>query len=137
MVFCVKKMIGRLKVRIRDNCSATITVKGRRVGLSRDEFEYAIPLSDAEEMLRPLRYDRILEKWRYLIPYDGLHWEIDVYEGILAGVVLAAGQMTTPNQALKIPPWIGREVTGDPKYKKFNMVSERTSGDHRLANPAL
>jgi len=121
----------KVRVRIRDNVAATITVKGRRAGLSREEFEYPIPLSDAEDMLRPLRYDRVLEKWRYLIPYDGLNWDIDVYEGILKGVVLAEVEMTAPNQALRIPPWIGREVTGDPKYKKFNMVSERAvSIDH-------
>jgi adenylate cyclase len=114
----------KVRVRILDN-SATITVKSHRVGVVRAEFEYAIPLSDAEEMIRSLPHDRILEKWRHLVPYEGLNWEIDVYEGILQGVVVAEIEMKTETQMLRIPPWIGREVTGDPKYRKLNMVAER------------
>jgi adenylate cyclase len=67
----------------------------------------------------------VLEKWRHLVPYEGVNWEVDVYEGLLEGVVLAEIEMRTPDEKLNIPPWIGQEVTGNSKYKKINMVAER------------
>ena len=114
----------KVRVRISD-MSATIAIKGRRVGTTRVEFEYTIPLSDAEEIIRTLPSERILEKRRHFVSYQGANWEIDVYEGILKGVVLAEIEMKTPNQKLSIPHWIGREVTSDPQYRKINMIAER------------
>jgi adenylate cyclase len=112
----------KVRIRISDE-SATIAVKGPRAGITRAEFEYAIPLSDAEEIMRTLPH--VLEKWRHLVPYEGVNWEVDVYEGLLKGVVLAEIEMRTPDRKLNIPSWIGQEVTGNPKYKKINMVAER------------
>ena len=118
--------VRKVRIRISDE-SATIAVKGPRAGITRAEFEYAIPLSDAKEIIQTLPGERVLEKWRHLIPYEGVNWEVDVYEGILKGVVLAEVEMRTPNQKLNLPPWIGQEVTGNPKYKKINMVAERVT----------
>ena len=56
-----------------------------------------------------------------------MRWEVDVYEGLLDGVVLAEVEMTTVTQSVAIPSWAGREVTGDPKYHKGNMFNERTA----------
>ena len=113
----------KVRVRISDQ-SATITIKGQHIGITRPEFEYPIPLSDAEELLRMCERHH-LEKRRYFVPYEGLNWQIDVYEGILKGIVLAEIEMKKENQTFKIPPWIGREVTTDPKFRKVNMFSER------------
>jgi CYTH domain-containing protein len=116
----------KVRVRIYDK-SATITLKGHHAGITRAEFEYPIPLSDAEEIIRTMCDDHVLEKRRYFVPYEGINWEIDAYEGILNGIVLAEIELKTMDQTLTIPQWIGREVTGDPKYRKINMFAERMS----------
>ena len=68
---------------------ATITLKGQRHGLARSEFEYAIPVSDAEEILHTMCDGRIVEKIRHYVPHAGVTWEIDVYHGSLTGIVIA------------------------------------------------
>jgi adenylate cyclase len=115
----------KVRVRISDT-RATLAVKGPEVGISRPEFEYEIPLPDAEEMLR-LCDERHLEKVRYFAPSAGSTWEINVYEGILSGVVIAEIELKSETQLFEFPDWVGREVTHDPKYQKFNLVAERDS----------
>ena len=113
--------LGRkARVRILGD-QATIALKGQRNGLGRSEFEYAIPISDAEEMLRTMCDDRVLEKIRYYIPHVGLTWEIDVYDGILKGVVIAEVELDRDDRLLELPDWVGKEVTGNLRYSKFNM----------------
>ena len=113
----------KVRVRISDS-SATLAVKGPEVGISRSEFEYAIPLLDAEEMLR-LCGERHLEKIRYFVPNAGSTWEINAYAGILSGVVIAEIELESENQLFEFPDWVGKEVTHDPKYQKFNLVTQR------------
>jgi adenylate cyclase len=79
---------GKVRVRIADD-KAWLTVKGPRTGLRRAEFEYEILYSDAEEMLRTLCDGPLVEKTRYLVPHDGLIWQVDVHEGALDGLVYA------------------------------------------------
>jgi adenylate cyclase len=66
-----------------------------------------------------------LPKTRYFVPHGDHTWQVDVYTGILAGVVLAEVELPSETTELALPPWVGDEVTGDPTYKKFNMVNER------------
>jgi CYTH domain-containing protein len=68
---------------------------------------------------------RILEKVRHVVPYAGLLWHVDVYEGILSGVVVAEVELQHAHQELDLPPWIGEEVTNDPSYRKLNMERQR------------
>jgi adenylate cyclase len=103
---------------------ATVALKGEHKGLGRSEFEYPIPTSDAEEILRTMCDDRLLEKARYYVPHAGLTWEIDVYEGILKGVVIAEVELDRADRLLQLPDWIGKEITGDVRYTKFNMEKE-------------
>ena len=110
----------KARVRIMDD-HATIALKGQRSGLGRSEFEYAIPTSDAEEMLRTMCDDRLLEKVRYYVPHAGLTWEIDVYDGILKGTVIAEVELDRDDRLLELPDWVGKEITGDLRYSKFNM----------------
>ena len=113
--------LGRkARVRVIDD-HATIALKGQRDGLGRSEFEYAIPISDAEEMLRTMCDDRILEKVRHYVPHSGLTWEIDVYDGVLKGVVIAEVELDRGDRELNLPDWAGKEVTGDLMYGKFEM----------------
>ena len=110
----------KARVRIIDN-HATIALKGEHKGFGRSEFEYTIPISDAEEILRTMCDDRVLEKVRNYVPYGGLTWEIDVYDGILKGVVIAEIELDREDRVLELPGWLGKEITGDSRYSKFNM----------------
>ena len=68
-----------------------------------------------------------LAKTRYVVPHGQHVWHVDVYKGILKGVVLAEVELPSETADLALPPWIGREVTGNPDYKKANMVDKRLS----------
>jgi CYTH domain-containing protein len=114
------------KARVRiANDVATIALKSRRRGLVRDEFEYAIPLSDADQMLRTMCDGNVLDKVRHFILHTSNTWHVDVYEGLLDGIVLAEIELTDVDQTFTLPGWIGAEVTGDPRYRKINMVAAR------------
>jgi CYTH domain-containing protein len=91
----------------------------------RREFEYAIPLSDAEEMLRTMCDVNVLEKVLHLITYASNTWQVGVYEGLLDGVVLAEIELTSVDQTFILPEWIGAGVTADQTYRKINMVAAR------------
>lgn len=114
----------KVRIRVMDG-RGTVAVKGKEYGISRAEFEYSIPLADAEEMLRTMCDNAVLEKTRYLVPHDGLMWEVDVYDGILKGVVLAEIELKTEDQEIVLPEWIGAEVTKDPDFKKVNLLAQR------------
>jgi len=118
---------NKARVRIADS-TATITLKSRRRGPIRAEFEYAIPYSDAVEILRTMCDGHVLDKVRHVIIYAGAVWHVDVYEGILNGVVLAEVELQHADQKLDLPGWIGKEVTGDPRYRKINMQTQPIVG---------
>ena len=114
------------KARVRiANAQATIALKSRRRGTTRSEFEYTIPLSDAEDIMRVMCDGPILEKVRHCVPYAGVIWNVDVYGGILSGVVIAEVELNRADQDLQLPDWIGPEVTDDPNYRKINMIARR------------
>ncbi|HHB77052.1 MAG TPA: CYTH domain-containing protein [Desulfobulbus sp.] len=100
--------------------SAFLTVKGINTGIRRLEFEYEIPLPDAEIMLDDLCEQPIIEKYRYRIPYKGFFWEVDEFLGNNTGLVIAEIELDREEQSFERPPWIGREVSGDPRY--FNSA---------------
>jgi adenylate cyclase len=110
------------KVRVRvSGDMATIVVKGPRSGIVRPEFEYEIPLADAQRMLATACGDDTLEKQRFFVEDAGATWHVDIYCGLLQGVVLAEVELKDATQELIIPDWVGTEVTGDPFYRKVNM----------------
>src|SRR5262245_19386133 len=114
------------KARVRiANDVATIALKSRRRGLARTEFEYAIPYSDAVEMLRTMCDGNVLDKVRHFVSHAGNTWQVYVYEGLLDGLVLAEIELTDADQELTLPDWIGTEVTSNPRYRKVNMVADR------------
>lgn len=95
---------------------AFLTVKGRSDGFARSEFEYAVPVADAEAMLREFCGDRVVEKCRYLVAFQGFVWEVDEYFGRNAGLFTAELELDRVDTLFPLPPWVGREVTGDPRY---------------------
>ena len=106
---------------------ATLTVKTKRIAGSRFEFEYDIPLADAKLMLESCGSSAI-SKQRHYVPHRGLVWEIDEYDGVLKGVVLAEVELTAIDQHLDLPDWIGHEVTAEAPYRKLNMLEARQKG---------
>jgi CYTH domain-containing protein len=110
------------KVRVRiSGDTASIAIKGPRIGIARSEFEYEVPIADAERMLSTLCQDDTLEKQRFFVEDAGATWSVDVYGGLLQGVIIAEIELTQECQNLVLPRWIGKEVTGDPFYRKINM----------------
>ena len=99
-----------------------LTVKGISRGAVRVEFEYPIPLSEAEAMLDDLCEKPLIEKKRYKIRHQGLVWEVDEFFGPNQGLVVAEVELETENEAFVKPQWIGEEVTGDPRYFNSNLI---------------
>ena len=101
---------GRVTVRVRIiDEEARLTIKGGSTpdGLIRSEWEYAIPVADAEEMLRQCASSS-LEKVRYYVPYEGFVWEVDCFGGQLEGLVMAEVELTSPADQPALPSWLGR-----------------------------
>jgi adenylate cyclase len=103
---------------------AYLTVKGitSADGTSRHEFEYEIPLSDAEQMLDRLALRPFVEKTRYRVVVGALAWEIDVFVGANEGLVVAEVELPSRSTEIALPEWVGKEVTGDPRYYNANLV---------------
>jgi CYTH domain-containing protein len=110
----------KVRVRIAGGI-ATVAIKGPRAGIARPEFEYEIPITDAERMFSIVCGDQILEKQRFFVEDAGATWYVDVYGGILQSVIIAEIELKQEDQELTLPTWIGNEVTGDSFYKKINM----------------
>ncbi len=94
---------------------AFLTIKGATSGITRSEFEYEIPVADASAMLE-LCQDAVVEKTRYLIEHAGMVWELDVFSGTNAGLVMAEIELESEDQEFDLPDWAGKEVSGDPRY---------------------
>jgi len=114
----------KVRVRIQDE-QATLTIKGPRIGIVRDEFEYEIPLSDARALLARHCSGRIIEKTRHYIFYGEHEWHIDEFRGLLDGISLAEVELQTESTPLDVPTWIGREITGIAKYRQSTMIKAR------------
>lgn len=122
-------LAGGRKVRVRiAGETATLTVKGRRRGLGRSEFEYAIPLTDAEQMLAEFcgRPGQLIEKTRHIIPSGNLKWEVDVFHGLLCGITTAEIELPSADTSFARPDWLGVEVTGNFRFSTRRMVRERS-----------
>ena len=100
-----------------------ITIKGMSVGATRSEYEYEIPLVDANEMLDRLCERPLIEKTRYRVSHEGLAWEIDEFEGDNRGLIIAEVELKDETQSVTLPGWIGQEVTGDHRYFNANLVA--------------
>lgn len=110
-------------VRVRVSAdNAFITVKGKKAGLASPEYEYALPLADAREILEHLCLKPIIEKIRYTIDFQGLTWEIDEFEGENDGLVVAEVELAHAGQVITLPEWVGKEVSYDRKYLNVNLM---------------
>ncbi|MCB2019003.1 MAG: CYTH domain-containing protein [Hydrogenophaga sp.] len=109
-----------VRVRIAGN-DAFLTIKGVSIGATRVEFEYPVPLADAEAMLA-LCDGPLIDKVRRRVPFGGLIWEVDEFAGDNAGLVVAEVELSCEDQAFDLPPWVGEEVTHDARYFNSNLA---------------
>lgn len=111
-----------IRIRIADK-DAFITVKSRIMGksISRSEWEFQIPYSDAEEMMSLCLSGKIV-KTRYLIPYRKHTWEVDVFHDKNEGLVIAEIELLSEDEKFDKPDWLGEEVTGNPEYYNSNLI---------------
>ncbi len=116
------------RVRIRGE-RAYLTLKSPKVGYGRDEFEYAIPVTDAQAMLASHCARRIVRKTRYLVDHAHHVFEVDVFEGHHAGLVVAEVELPHEHTPLKLPAWVGREITHDGRYGNFTLALESARRD--------
>lgn len=110
---------GTVRVRIKGT-KAFLTVKGRTSGDTRLEFEYEVPVREAEQMLQMCDGAEI-DKTRYLVRYGDHTWEVDEFHGLRQGLVVAEIELDESRHDYRLPPFVGREVTGDPKYYNSNL----------------
>lgn len=98
---------------------AFITIKSKNVGATRGEWEYEIPMDDALDMKHICKAS--LEKTRYIAPFQGHRWEVDEYHGRHQGLIVAEIELQSESEPFAKPPFIGEEVTGNPKYYNSNL----------------
>ena len=109
-----------IRVRLQD-AEAVLTIKSAEAGLSRQEFEYAIPAADAGHLLA-LRQGAIIEKIRHDVPDGGCMWEVDVFLGENEGLVVAEIELESAGQDFGRPAWLGEEITGDHRYYNAELA---------------
>ena len=110
-----------VRIRISDN-NASLNIKSATLGITRNEYDYAIPVSDAEELLDKLCIKPLLEKERFLVRHVDQVWEIDVFSGANTGLVVAEIELESDKHSFEKPAWLGNEVSDDPRYYNVCLV---------------
>ena len=113
----------RSSIRVRTaGDRAWLNIKARRSGMTRLEFEYLIPLADADEILNELCKGPRVEKYRHEVPWGGHLWEVDEFLGANRGLVVAEIELSEETESFERPTWLGEEVTHDERYYNFNLA---------------
>lgn len=97
-----------------------ITIKGKTVGATRPEFEYEIPLSEANQLINDF-CKNIVEKTRHYVNYENKTWEVDVFEGLNSGLIVAEIELESEDELYARPDWVGLNVTTDNRYANSNL----------------
>jgi adenylate cyclase len=109
-----------IRIRIKEN-QAFLTIKGESTGISREEFEYAIPMAEGTEILKMAKSAVIL-KHRYKLDFKGFTWEIDEFHGDNEGLILAEVELKNESEQPEWPEWVQSEVSGDPRFYNLNLA---------------
>ena len=109
-----------VRVRTKNN-RGFLTVKTANVGIVRNEFEYEIPHADAVELLK-IAAPFTLSKTRYKVEHAGKIWEVDIFEGRHAGLILAEVELESAEEKVELPDWVQAEVSGDPRYYNSHLA---------------
>jgi adenylate cyclase len=111
-----------VRVRIADN-TGTLNIKSVTPGRSRHEFEYPIPLDEAEYLLEQLCKPHLIEKTRHIVMHGGRRWEIDIFSGLNQGLEMAEIELPSVDTEFDLPAWVGEEVTDDLRYYNIYLVA--------------
>ncbi|MBD3670402.1 MAG: CYTH domain-containing protein [Gammaproteobacteria bacterium] len=115
----------RSSVRVRiEGDTANLNIKSATLGIRRSEFEYPIPLDEANTLLDELCEKPIIEKHRYHLHYQEHLWEIDVFHGDNEGLIVAEIELEDEHENFSRPPWLGQEVSDDPRYYNVCLVKQ-------------
>jgi len=112
---------GSVRIRIAGK-DASLNIKGMTLGVTRSEYDYAIPADDARAMLKNLCMQPLIEKTRYYVKHGGHTWEIDAFAGANAGLVVAELELQAHDESFEHPPWLGKEVSDDPRYYNVCLI---------------
>jgi adenylate cyclase len=99
-----------------------LTIKGKSTGATRAEFEYPVPLEDAQALLA-LCDGPLIEKTRFIVMHEGNRWEVDEFAGDNAGLVVAELELASEDETFALPDWLGDEVTSDARYFNSNLAA--------------
>lgn len=110
-----------VRIRIKDDAAAFLAIKSAEAGPSRLEFEYRVPVDEAKALFE-LRVGHIVEKRRHIVVVAGARWEVDLFHGVLSGLVIAELELTDAEQQFHMPDWIGEEVTHDRRYYNASLA---------------
>ena len=110
-----------LRVRIEDE-RARIGIKSMTHAIRRIEYDYPVPVEEAEVMLERMCQPSIVLKTRHLVRHAGHLWEIDEFHGDNAGLIVAEIELQDENEVFERPAWLGREVSDDPRYLNFALA---------------
>lgn len=99
---------------------AYLTIKGKTIGITRAEFEYEIPVDEAEQMLKMSLYP-LIEKIRYKVNIGGKIWEVDEFLGIHKGLIVAEIELNEENEQFEMPEWVGKDVSMDRRYSNASL----------------
>ena len=119
--YLVSDPVRSVRIRITADKSY-LNIKSGTLGVSRSEYEYEIPLADAREILEQLCSKPLLEKTRHFVRYGDHVWEIDVFESDNAGLVVAEVELAAVGESFARPPWLGEEVSHDPRYYNSQLA---------------
>ncbi len=119
----IRTALGRVTVRVRiaGDC-AWLTLKGPSSGISRDEFEYEIPVDEAERIISTLCDTNVISKIRHIVLHDSRLWEVDEYDDRNTGLVVAELEVSSETEEYSIPPWLGEEVSHDRRYSNGSLA---------------
>ena len=113
----------RSAVRVRlSGGRAWLNIKSATVGVTRREYEYEIPATDAHAILEELCVKPLIEKTRFVVEHHGRTWEIDVFEGDNAGLVVAEVELESEDEEVTLPAWVGEDVSADVRYYNQRLV---------------
>lgn len=113
-----------VRVRIAGNRGELAIKIRRNPGLTRDEYEYSIPLEDAKSLLGSIPPGEVLEKYRYTFVENGLTWEVDEFLGANAGLIIAEVELDSEDQPIVYPPWLGKEVSRISRYFNAELAQQ-------------
>lgn len=126
--FTTSKNAPVIRIRVTDN-QAFLTIKSNHSGMTRQEFEYEIPLADGEQLIKVCEKPTIKKTRHYVVDNCNQLWEIDIFGGVNKGLILAEIELESEKQPVVIAGWLGREVTDDDRYRNTALASNKVTKD--------